>query len=739
MKHILTLTTLSAAALLAVAACSKTGSEPANPNAGKELISFSGEGGAATKVGFTTTTYVKMHVKAEAAGKAPRYTEALASALACGTEDYSVLQYTSGQERYWDDAYGRDSKLTVYAFAIPGNVDGDKLPVWSQTGWEPVSATTNPNWNTDDSEDNTVSWSVKTVQNTDEILSLEDLTFSNNIRVGGKDGLYTYSFDGSAWVEAKGDGVMVWRPKTDAAGETSGKFDKGHLIFEHALAKIEINLKEGAGFNNEASTDFTWTKKLSLVGVNTQGTFNVSTGTWSEQTSGTITEMFETTGTPAAKTVRQLTAYVIPGNNLYETASNVLEFEIDNAKYYVTGKQIAEAIRSYDYGAEGQKYASFETIEGGKYYIINLSVAKKSIDRITAAVVDWEKVNSDDAVAQNTYVSFSLEDRGTRFQNADASKFNLFRSAKTAANYIDGVSEPNYDWASGYEGPAVKTWNGDAAEWKTGWFWENNLTYYHFRAAGNTEEAAVALVNDNVFNITSGALSGSSYKDYLWGAPFKNVDETDKLTYSTVSGFDNETSGSHQISQAIASTKSLVNMLLFHVTSQVFVDVKTTTDASKVVLEDGAKKTKVEILNFLADGQVLMGNGLVETTSADRTAAAEMTYGTYSAESAGEPAKITGFSYGIVPQALGTIGLRITTPDGNQYVVKDMSQCTGTVSNTNLTIPYTGSPYKIDAWYPHYQYSYTVIVKKTGIERITAAVLPWETVTGDLGTIDLEN
>ena len=70
MKHILTLTTLSAAALLAVAACSKTGSEPANPNAGKELISFSGEGGAATKVGFTTTTCVKMRVKAEAAGKA---------------------------------------------------------------------------------------------------------------------------------------------------------------------------------------------------------------------------------------------------------------------------------------------------------------------------------------------------------------------------------------------------------------------------------------------------------------------------------------------------------------------------------------------------------------------------------------------------------------------------------------------------------------------------------------------
>lgn len=729
--------TLPVLAMLAAVACSKTAFEPADPNEGKELISFAGEGGAATKVGFTVDTYVKMRVKAEAAGKGTRYTEAIATAVACNpTDAFSSLSYNAGQERYWDDAFGRDSKLTVYAFAIPGNQDESNLPVWTKTDWEQVSATTNPNWYTDATEDNTVSWSVKTVQDTKEILALEDLTFSNNIREGGKNGRYTYTFDGSNWVEAKGDGAMIWRPKTDAAGETSGKFDKGHLEFAHALAKIEINLKEGAGFNNSANTDFTWTKTLSMVGFNTAGTFNVSDGSWTAQSSSTITKLCETTGTPAAKTVRQLLAYVVPGNNLYTNTGNVLEFEIDDAKYYVTGKQIAEAIRSYDYGGtDGKKYASFTTLESGKHYVINLSVAKKSIDRITAAVVDWEKVNSDDAVAQNTYVSFTMEDRGTKLQ--DANKFSVFRSAKTAANYIDGNSEPNYDWADGYEGPATTTWDDTAKEWKTDWYWENNLTYYHFRAAGNTEGVVVALVNEDSFNITSGAISGPSYKDYLWGAPFKETNE--KLTYSTTSGFDNQSGDAHQISNAVASTNSLVSMLLFHVTSQVFVDVRTTTDASKVVLEDNGNKTKVEILNFLPDGHVLMGNGLVETTGTDRTAAAEMTYGTHAAASGTEPEKITGFSYGIVPQELSSIGLRITTPDGNQYVVKDMSTCTGTVSNTNLTIPYTGSPYKIDAWYPHYLYSYTVTVKKTGIERITASVLPWETVTGDLGTIDLEN
>jgi hypothetical protein len=74
--------------------------------------------------------------------------------------------------------------------------------------------------------------------------------------------------------------------------------------------------------------------------------------------------------------------------------------------------------------------------------------------------------------------------------------------------------------------------------------------------------------------------------------------------------------------------------------------------------------------------------------------------------------------------------------------VQDLSTCTATVSNTNLLNPYTvssGSLYTINTWYPHYQYNYIITLKKTGIQNITAAVLPWETVSGDLGVINLEN
>ena len=109
-------------------------------------------------------------------------------------------------------------------------------------------------------------------------------------------------------------------------------------------------------------------------------------------------------------------------------------------------------------------------------------------------------------------------------------------------------------------------------------------------------------------------------------------------------------------------------------------------------------------------------------------------------------ATTVSFAYGIVPQSLiydttGRIGLCITTPDGNKYYVRDLSTCTATVSSTNLAIPYSGSnSYIINAWYPHYKYTYNITLSKVGVTNITAAVLDWETVESTISTpITLEN
>ena len=782
--------TLTAFALCALMACSEdtssSGSSGLAPDGGKELIAFSQKGSAMTtramtRDGFTADTKVVMRIKAEGAAATDiRYTQAVATAStqiasdACNTDyglggSHSHLTYAAGQERYWDDAFGRDSKLTVYAVAVPNksNIIADNI--LDQTSPTTVS----PGWYTVATENTKINWQVSTIQ-TATTRPDEDITYSNNIRTSEtvNKGRYHQEYNSatSNWDKSMKLGRMIWQPKTVTVGETTGKFDQGHLVFKHALSWITIVLNEGSGFNNGANTDFVWTnpstQNITLKGFPTSGKLDVSTGEWSDMvTNVDITQLDEVTTTPVnVITTRQLEAIVLPGTNLYSTSSNVIEFEIDNAKYYVSGTQIANAIRDfYKIGGTHENddhadaYRSFTTMEAGKHYFVRITVSKKGVSNVTAAILDWETVNSSDATPDNVYCTFTFEDRGTKWDADDATKFNLYRAAKTASNYI---TETGYDIT-----PATKSY--ESGHWKTtDWFWPNNLTYYHFRAVGyadNTSGTPSVTISTNTtpdpdedyFTITSGTLTGSSYKDYVWGAPFKDIADGDKLTYSTATGFDNTSGTTHQIAQAIGATKSQINMLLFHVTSQVYVNVKTVIGADKVSLKDDSKPadeqlTKVEILNFLPDGKVLMGTGLVSATDGTRTANALMTAGTWAAESSPTPEQVTAYSYGIVPQTLswgtapanGSIGLRITTPDGNQYVVKDLSTCTGTVSATNLVNPYTvasGTNYNITSWYPHYHYTYTITLKQTGIANITAAVLPWETVTGDLGTITLEN
>lgn len=795
--------TLTAFALCALMACSEdtssSGSSGLAPDGGKELIAFSQKGSAMTtramtRDGFTADTKVVMRIKAEGATSSDiRYTQAVATASAQTTGDdacntgyglagsHSHLTYADGQNRYWDDAFGRDSKLTVYAVAVPNQNDDDVLSstILDQT----VGTDAPPDWYTIGTENTEIDWTVPATQVAATRLE-KDLAYSNNIRTSEtvNKGRYhqTYNSATSNWDKTMELGRMIWQPKTTTAGETTGKFDQGHLVFKHALSWLTIVLKEGSGFDNTANTDFRWTsnqtlatQNITLKGFPTSGKLDVSTGAWSGMVTNDITQLDEVTTTPVnVITTRQLEAIVLPGTNLYSTSSNVIEFEIDNAKYYVSGTQIANAIRDFykeggDHASDphAAEYRGFTTTEAGKHYFVSITVSKKGVSNVTAAILDWETVNSSDATPDNVYCTFTFEDRGTKLGETEGAKFNLYRAAQTASNYITGETTPNYAWETGYDKtPATKSY--ESGHWKTtDWFWPNNLTYYHFRAVGyadNTTGTPSVTISTNTtpdpdedyFTITSGTLTGSSYKDYVWGAPFKDIADGDKLTYSTATGFDNTSGTTHQIAQAIGATKSQINMLLFHVTSQITVNVHTVTGDGRVTLDDGTNHTKVEILNFLPNGKVLMGIGAVSATGSTRTEAATMSTGTYIAgnetTSPKVAAKVEGFKFGIVPQTLswttppaGTIGLRITTPDGNQYYVRDLSQCTATVTDQNLLNPYThstGSYYNIDTWYPHYSYTYTITIARAGVSIITSAVLPWEQVTGSIDDpITLEN
>ena len=370
--------TLTALALVALVACADEASSTSSgttptPEGGKTLIAFSQEGSAMTtramtRAGFDSNTKVVMRIKAE--GKTAsdvRYTQAVATAsIQTATDDdcntgyglsgtHSHLNYAAGMNRYWDDAFGRDTKLTVYAVAVPNLNDDTVLPstILNQTSPTTVA----PDWYTVPTENTKIDWQVSTTQ-TSTTRSNEDLVYSNNIRSAEtvNKGCYRQTWDGSAWAKSMQLGRMIWQSKDpDDASVTVGQFDKGHLAFKHALSWLTIVLKEGSGFNNASATDFAWTKdnaaatqNITLKGFPTSGQLDLINGAWSATTSSNITQLHDVTTIPvAAQTTRQLEAYVLPGTMLDDNASNFIEFEIDNAKYYVSGEQIAEAIKTY--------------------------------------------------------------------------------------------------------------------------------------------------------------------------------------------------------------------------------------------------------------------------------------------------------------------------------------------------------------------------------------------------------
>lgn len=787
--------TLTALALMALVACSEEGSSTSSgttptPEGGKTLIAFSQEGSAMTiramtRAGFDSNTKVVMRIKADGETASDvRYTQAVATASAQTSADdacntgyglsgtHSHLTYAAGMSRYWDDAFGRDTKLTVYAVAVPNLNDDDVLfsTILDQTS--PTTAA--PDWYTVTTENTKIDWQVSTTQ-TATTRTNEDLAYSNNIRSAETDnkGCYRQTWDGSAWAKSMQLGRMIWQSKDPAdASVTVGQFDKGHLVFKHALSWLTIVLNEGSGFDDNSDTDFAWTnnnaaadQNITLKGFPTSGKLDLSNGEWPETASSNITKMHESSvTTTSGKTKRTLEAYVLPGTVLDDNTNNFIEFEIDNAKYYVSGEQIAEAVKSYYSATPASPYASFTTTEAGKHYVINLTVSKKGIENITAAILDWETVNSSDVTPDNVYCTFNFEDRNTRLGSGDAAKFNIYRAGKDAGAYIDDNTTPNYAWETGYTttsgtievaNKATKSWASTTTSWTTDWYWPDNRTYYHFRAAGLGDNATstdndVTInkddTNGDYFTITSGTLTGSNYRDYVWGAPFTHVDNAYKIKYDNdgTTGFALRENGTtKQISQAIGATNSQIKMLLFHMTSQITVNVSSVTGDGSVTLIDGDNKTKVEILNFLPDGKVLMGTGAVSATDGTRVTegVGEMAYLSEST------ATTVSFAYGIVPQSLiydttGRIGLCITTPDGNKYYVRDLSTCTATVSSTNLVNPYTAATtnYTIDAWYPHYKYTYNITLSKAGVKNITAAVLNWEAVESTISTpITLEN
>lgn len=792
------------------------------PDPNKTLVAFSSQDGQVgtraymegTRAGLhkEQPTKVVMRIKSEdtESGTAVRFTRTVMRASKEQEADHettkhhlledkhSDLEYAAATYyRYWDDAFGRYAKLSVYAVAVPGYDEADVLAdgiLKAGTEATQVSAT-NTNWFTETSEDNTCKWTVPTTAQTTETNAKYDLCYSNNIQEDGEKGVYKFGWtSGNEWKATElTDGNMIWRPKE--AGSTSGKFDEGNLIFKHALCKVTINLTEEAGFNNTDPevVDFNFKSgtNVQLLNFPYHGTLDVASGKWtinpnSTADYGIIQKLQDISDPKTAKTVLSVTGLTLPDKEMLGSEKNALHFVIDDNDYYVTDDQIAKAIRKYYTDGEGKndakasEYKYFHQMTQGQHYVINIKVSKTMITNITAKLVAWETVNSENIIPSNAYIQVDLESRdGKHIETLNNTyQFDLYRKASEYSlqedleNYVENYNAiEDYDWEKTYESAkASKTYKDNV--WNTGWYWPNNETYYHLRAIGDydgtessTKPVPVADATADYFKIFAGDIKDETtkYKDYIWGAPFTKMDADAKFEYSTADGFNkqekdaNNKVTSSQIYKAIGAVdyekSSIINMMFFHMTSQVFFNVQTTMGDSqdKVALQlvegEGENKktydTTVELLRVYKEGTVLMGTGKV-AVSGTRADKQEIEFVKYSAETTGTTPKsaLAEFQYGMVPQTLKgddyTVGVRITTPDKNQYVIEDISTVKADVITSNhLQNPYNADKV-INYWYPGYKYYYNVKIVKTGIVHITAQLVDWETVTGDLGEITLE-
>ena len=733
---------LSIAATLFAASCSSDEKieEPLD-NSMKTPIEFSMTDNTAsasvgvegsTRAGFTVETGIVMRMKAEKIpldGSASdevetKYSKTYAEA-AKESNGYSNVSFTNSEnkinQRYWDDAYGRNTKLSIFAVAVPGKTSG--IIQLKLDGEE--------NWHSETTEMNTIKWTVSTSQDATKI-GEEDLVYSNNIQKGGMNGVREWDFNNSKYNDFNGDISALQNDrmkfKLKQLGSTTpdptgpGKFDTGNLNFTHALCRVTINIDYGDEYNDNETASKAILKQMPYESV-----LNLTDGKFAAIDAG-VTQKDDITmhnTTPTAGYEATFMGQVVPGykiNNETEN-TNFLQFNIGDNTYYISQKMVYKALDASDNNTALVYDENRENIimSQGQHYILNISVTKTKIENITATLVDWTYI-SGNTEKNNSYLVFDKTNDFSSSGSPTSGNFDIYRLNKRSDNIITDKSYNNYNWKSGWsDDPNWRTTpSKNVDKWTTTWYFEDNKSFYHFRMVGTVGSDHRSIFKDETKGDYFTIQGGDSDGNYRWGAPMaKGAD----FGYSLTTGFDNQdASGTkHNIHYAIGSTVSEIPFTEFHMLSQIHVILETTSAADAVKFDDGTDKAVVKIKNAKNSGNVRMGDGLVSATGE----ASDIPMKEPSNYWETGNTKTKAYTYYAVPQALDGLVFEITTPDNNIYKID--------VNKINPT-PNTHEGY----WIPNYNYVYTLKLTKTGITNITCTLKNWEEISGS-GNITIED
>lgn len=747
-----------------------------------------------TRAGFTTAnTYMVMRMKAVKDGSTSdiKYTKTSANAGEDPDAQHttkSAVTFSNNEIRYWDDAYGRKTQLSIFAVAVPEKANGN---IGSLNNLNNLKG--DATWSTTDSGDNTLSWKVSTTQ-TSTTIDEQDLVYSNNIRESYTEynkyrGVLAYdftnkahnTFSGKYSLTTVGDysdqtspenlksGMMKFRAAEGTNAETDpGKFDYGNLNFVHALSRMTIKVK----YSNEFASDAVLTEEK-LLNMPTEGTFDVDKGEFTTTSATANVDMAKytpegsdlTAGADGLTVKEKYMGQMLPGYKIKENDNtNIIKLEVKEAskgnvnQYYITQAKVYEALKT----AIGTT-ANEIVMEQGKNYILTITVKKAGIDNITATLADWTEIKGS-TERNNAYLEFTFDKHGS----TDADNFNVYRLQDSgvtdititdpmAYNWNGGFGASGTTWANGYVGatPSANGTYNNHNVWKVdNWYWDDNKSFYHFRTVGNSiglTDIKTETINGKNYNYFT-VKGGNSDGNYRWGAPFVTGKS---LQYDKTNGFDYD-NNAHHISQAIGATNSYIDFTHINMLSNIRVNVKTTSGNDHVKLYVNGKGTTVKLTRIYKDGKVYMGNGRVVPTG-DRTAETEKTQMSYVRINTTSNTKesytgtdddtydLKGFyDYFAVPQELvgdnTYVGLEIQTPDDNIYfVVQKLSEII--VSSHNDKNPNLGQQKdgKITYWYPNCIYNYTITVTKTGIKAITCTLADWTVINGADQNIGLED
>lgn len=544
--------------------------------------------------------------------------------------------------RYWDDIHSRSSKLSIWALAVPNK---QSTALWTPDSWK-TSAPTKEK-----------AWEIPATQ-TATTMQEKDLCFSNNI---------------ADYSSASGSDSRM-KFNVSASGNA---FDKGQLIFYHALTKITINLVEDEGFDHESTTDFNIDSDapVTLNGFKLSGKFDAALGEFTSQaSSATATTMACGEKTATGYT---LEALVMPGRNLNETLDNAVTFGIDKNKFIVSNATLLKALRDKPDNGIGSEWT---TMEAGKNYVFTFTIKMTDI-KVTATVAPWENVVADE-YAPKININKVYGHQSSEDECGDLNKgFDFYRSTTVSTGYGD---------------KSIVSYTDGAYTMSPQRYWPNHETHYFFRGVyptGTTVTDSKIAVSNAAYN------NATSPSNLMLGYPRK----TD--------GTPDEACKVHSGTQGICATEGDIRMNFQYAMSQVVVNLETSTGDDKVAFNEN---TEVKILGGYKDGFIKLEYGTSDFTG--------KTIADYLMTKEGSSNIL--FHDAIIPQALANLKFKITVKDTDgKYDSYEASIADIDVTTTG------GTKGKITEWKPGVKYVYTLKITKTGI-KVTATIKDWIEASG---------